>query len=104
MQRKMAVDGITEAELTQFASAGSSKPSPATSHVVLRKKSATSRQGSARPMSQPPPSSTQGLSAAGVKPGVCKQYFPGSHASEDNLVNAEALSTMIRSKVLLNHL
>ena len=98
MRRKKAVDGIPESEMTPSSSAMPSKATPqSAAPVVFRKKSATSRQGSARPLSQPPPSSGNLMSVVAEK-GVAIGQHLGSHGSDDNLLDAEAVSCLTRGK------
>lgn len=100
MRRKMAGEGITEGELLPSTPSPPVKAAPQSAQVVLRKKSGTNRQGSTRPLSQPPPSIAHALPPGAGKLAAGGEQF-GSHASEENLLDAEAMSYMSRSTTML---
>ena len=92
LRRKMAVEGVCEADLLPAAPPPKSTPSSA--QVVLRKKS---KHGAARPMSQPPPASSHVTPSGSAKTLAGGQHFV-SHASDDNLLDPDDLPYTTRSE------
>jgi len=99
MRRKKAVEGIPESEMMPSPAAMPPKAAPPAAPIVFRKKSGGSRQGLARPLSQPPPSSGN-MMAVVAERGVEIGKHLGSHGSDDSLLDADAVACLKRGKSL----